>query len=337
MIGDSPAFLHCVRLIRRMASCDATVLIQGETGTGKEVAARAIHALSRRRNASFVPVNCGALPESLVESELFGHVRGAFTDARENRTGLVAQAEGGTLFLDEVEAMGPRGQVTLLRFLQDHQYRPVGGNVVRDANVRVVASSNADLQSMVARGAFRQDLLFRLNLLPLDLPPLRERGADSALLAEAFVRRFNREYRDSPKTLDPASADWIRRHAWPGNVRELENVIHRSFLLSESPVIQLAPQAGAASEFVEGDASFRAAKERAIAEFERRYLIDLLARTHGNISMAARISGKERSRLGKLVKKHGVDRGRFIDDEVAASEPGVGRSGPDPGPVERLT
>jgi len=317
LIGDSPPFLECVRLICRMAQWDATVLIQGETGTGKELAARAIHYLGTRRNMPFIPVNCGALPESLVESELFGHVRGAFTDARESRAGVVAQAEGGTLYLDEVEAMGPRAQVALLRFLQDREYRPVGGTVVRGANVRVVASSNVDLAAMAVRGTFRHDLLFRLNVLPLDLPPLRERGDDVVTLAQAFLHRFSRQYRQPPKTLDDASTAWLLRHRWPGNVRELENLIHRQFLLFDAVVIRLAPGGDAARAHAEP--SFQAAKARAIADFESRYIAALLARTRGNVSLAARLSGKERSRLGKLMKKYGLDRATFADDEAATA------------------
>jgi len=318
LIGDSPAFVECVRLICRMARWDATVLIQGETGTGKELAARAIHYLGGRRDAPFIPVNCGALPETLVESELFGHVRGAFTDAREARAGVIAQAERGTLFLDEVEALGPRAQVALLRFLQDHEYRPVGGAVVRGANVRVVASANVDLKAMAACGTFRPDLLFRLNVLPLTMPPLRERGSDVLTLAQAFLQRFSREHRQDPKTLDAASLAWLQRHTWPGNVRELENLIHREFLLSEGEVIHLAPADSVAAELA--DASFRVAKARAIAEFERRYVVAVLARAHGNISLAARLAGKERSRLGKLVKKYGLDRGRFnLESSPSAS------------------
>lgn len=318
LIGQSPAFLECVRLIRRMAAWDATVLIHGETGTGKEVAARALHYLGNRRNAPFIPVNCGALPESLVESELFGHVRGAFTDAREARPGVVAQAEGGTLYLDEVEAMGPRAQVALLRFLQDHEYRPVGGSVVRGANVRVVASSNADLSALATRGTFRQDLLFRLNVLPLELPPLRDRGNDVLLLADAFLRRFSHAYRQPLKTIDPASILWLQRYAWPGNVRELENLVHRQCLLIEAPEISLVP-AGVVVRPT-GEINFREAKARAIADFESRYVVALLIRAQGNISLAARLSGKERSRFGKLVKKYGLDRETFSTDIAPATD-----------------
>ena len=319
LIGESPAFQHCVRQIRRMAIWDATVLIEGETGTGKELAARAIHYLGRRRAAPFIPLNCGALPETLVESELFGHIRGAFTDARESRSGLIAQASGGTLFLDKVEAMGPRAQGALLRFLQDGEYRPLGGSVVRGANVRVIASSNVALSELAARGAFRSDLLFRLNVLPLRLPPLRDRGTDVVLLASTFLRRFVRHYGQSSRVLDDASLVWLQQYQWPGNVRELENLIHRQFLMTDGEELALVPSTTAdrngASD--SGDdawhSSFAAAKRHAVAEFERRYIVALLARAHGNISLASRISGKERSRLGKLVKKYGLDRELFID------------------------
>ena len=315
LIGESPAFQDCLRLIRRMAACDATVLVQGETGTGKELAARAIHYLGRRSGASFIPVNCGALPESLVESELFGHARGAFTDAREARAGVVAQAEGGTLFLDEVEALGLHAQAALLRFLQEREYRPIGGALVRGANVRVIASSNVDLHVIVANGMFRQDLLFRLNVLPLTLPPLRERGDDVATLAEVFLRRFSHQYGQPQKTLDAESISFLASHAWPGNVRELENLIHRQVLLSDSPVIRLVPDRDNRSG---AESTFREAKAQAIAEFERRYVKALLARTHGNISLAARLSGKERSRLCKMVKKYGLERERSVRGQPIA-------------------
>jgi DNA-binding NtrC family response regulator len=297
LVGSSPAFLACVDLVRRVAGCDATVLIQGETGTGKELAARAIHYLGSRRDAPFVPINCGAIPESLVENELFGHARGAYTDARESREGVIAQAEGGTLFLDEVEAMGPRGQVALLRFLENHEYRPVGGSPC-GANVRVIASSNADLTALAAEGRYRQDLLFRLNILVLELPPLRARGDDVTLLAETFVRRFCRQYRKPSMTLHPDATSHFAARGWPGNVRELENLIHRPGVLT-----------------VRG---FREAKARAIALFEKAYLAELLARTRGNLSLAARLSGKERSRLGKLVKKHGLARAQFSGEAESA-------------------
>jgi DNA-binding NtrC family response regulator len=320
--GQSTAFLRALSYISRFAACDATVLIHGETGTGKELAARAIHYLGRRRNYPFIPVNCGALPDSLVESEFFGHVRGAFTDARAARLGLVAQADGGTLFLDEIEAMSLRAQVTLLRFLQDRKYRPVGGGVAVDADVRVVASTNADLKAMAQHGAFRSDLLFRLNVLPLHMPPLRARIDDVAVLAQAFVARLNDQSGQPAKVLDEGSFQALEAYDWPGNVRELENLIQREFLLAPGRVIRIAivdaAQGWAApseAPAVVADEAFKVAKARAVARFEKAYLMALLTRTAGNISLAARVAGKNRSDISRLAKKHGLTRQHFQGGE----------------------
>ena len=308
LIGRSPPFLAALLLIEKYATCDATVLIEGETGTGKELAARAIHYLSDRRNLPFIPLNCGAIPESLVESELFGHTRGAFTDAKEARTGLVAQARGGTLFLDEVEAIRPRAQVALLRFLQDKEYRPIGGAAVRDANVRILAASNADLKGLVTQGSFRIDLLYRLDVLSVHLPALRDRAGDAALLAEVFVERLNRESNGPRKVLHPDVARVLDARPWPGNVRELENLIQREYLLAAGTVIEIPDPAGGTSLPDEHGAPerFSVAKARAVTQFERTYMTALLARTHGNLSLAARLSGKDRSDIGRLVRKHGL-------------------------------
>jgi DNA-binding NtrC family response regulator len=315
LIGKSPPFLAALALIGKFAACDATVLIQGETGTGKELAARAIHYLSPRRDLPFVPVNCGALPDNLVESELFGHVRGAFTDAREASAGLVAQARGGTLLLDEIEAMCPRAQVALLRFLQSKEYRPVGGGQLREADIRVIASSNVDLRAMVKQGSFRSDLLFRLNVLCVRLPPLRSREGDVSLLAEAFLHRLCLDYGWPAKTLHRGSLFALDRYEWPGNVRELENVIHRELLLTPGPVIEIKaiepddpPQQDAGAS----TATFKMAKARAVAEFERAYVAALLTRTGGNMTLASRIAGKDRSDLTKLLKKYGLERKGFL-------------------------
>jgi DNA-binding NtrC family response regulator len=312
LIGRSPPFLAALALIKKYATCDATVLIEGETGTGKELAARAIHYLSRRRDLPFIALNCGALPDNLVESELFGHLRGAFTDAKEARPGLVAQAKGGTLFLDEVEAMSPRAQVALLRFLQDKEYRPIGGAPVKDANVRILASSNADLNAMVQRDSFRMDLLYRLNVLSLRLPPLKDRLGDAMLLAEAFVERLNGRSEEPPKVLHPDCARVLNSHAWPGNVRELENLIQREFLMAKGAVIELADSADRPDPRDAHTETFRIAKARAVAAFERAYMTSLLAATNGNLSLAARVAGKDRSDIGRLVRKHGLDRSRFL-------------------------
>jgi two-component system response regulator GlrR len=318
LIGESPAFQHALRLIERVSQCDATVLIYGETGTGKELAARAIHYLGRRGTAPFIPVNCGAIPESLVESELFGHARGAFTDAKETHEGVIAQARGGTLLLDEVDALSPRSQVALLRFLQDQEYRPVGAATVRQADARVIATTNADLGALAARRLYRQDLLFRLNVLAVEIPPLRERTGDVRLLADLFMERFRLQY-GIARALHPDTMEFFGRYSWPGNVRELENMVHREFLLCDGPVIRLSsvrstqdPGEGS----VEGALTslrFQTAKARVIADFERAYVVELLSRTRGNLSLASRISGKERSRLGKLVRKYGLTRKAFAE------------------------
>jgi DNA-binding NtrC family response regulator len=316
LIGQSPAFREALRLIGRIAAIDAAVLVQGETGTGKELAARAVHYLSRRRDYPFVPVNCGALPDNLLESELFGHERGAFTDAKQASRGLVAQAEGGTLFLDEVEAMSPRAQVVLLRFLQDHEYRPVGGRLLARGNLRIVASTNVDLDELVRGGQFRRDLLFRFGVLSLTMPPLRRRGDDAAILAEHFIRRFAVRYERPVKPLHPDTVAWLSAHDWPGNIRELENLMLREFLLADGDAIRLNPADGPAPATAldpepDFDQAFKSAKARAVAQFEKAYLNYLLAKTSGNISQAARLSCKDRSALNKLVKKHGLVCERF--------------------------
>jgi DNA-binding NtrC family response regulator len=316
LLGESPAFRAALGVIARIAAVDVTVLVQGETGTGKELAARALHYLSRRRDLPFVPVNCGALPDNLLESEFFGHERGAFTDAKQATRGLVAQAGGGTLFLDEVEAMTPRAQVVLLRFLQDHHYRPVGGRLQASGDLRVIASSNVDLDELAQRGEFRRDLLFRLRVLSVTMPPLRHRGQDVLLLAEHFLRRFAIQHQRAAKPLHPDTIAAMLAYDWPGNVRELENIMLREFLLADGDVIRIQPPRPAAAAATAADAfnlerPFKIAKARAVAEFERTYLGHLLAKTCGNLSLAARISGKDRGALNKLVKKHGLAAERF--------------------------
>ena len=233
LLGQSPAFTDAMGLVRRFAATSAHVLVQGETGTGKELVARAIHYLSDRRYKPFVPVNCGALPDTLVENELFGHARGAFTDAREAQAGLAADADGGTLFLDEVECLSPKAQVSLLRFLQDGHYRPLGARRSVRADARIIAASNRDFDEMVREGSFRQDLLYRLAIMSVHLPPLRDRGNDVLLLMHHFLARFARKYRREVPEVDPDCIARMLAHGWPGNIRELENVVHRQLLLAD--------------------------------------------------------------------------------------------------------
>lgn len=311
LIGSSEQFQKVLAQIQKLAALDATVLLSGETGTGKELAARAIHYHSARSDKPFVPVNCGALAESLVESELFGHERGAFTDAKTASNGLIGEAAGGTLFLDEVDTLSAKAQAALLRFLQDRTYRRVGGGVMRQVDLRVLVASNADLSDLVQKRQFRQDLLYRLNVLSLRLPALREREGDAVVLAKAALQRLSHQYRLPLKQLHPEGVAFIQQYRWPGNVRELENIIHREFLMSDDTELHLRESCEALMGPVvldvdsdDSHAPFRDAKANAVAEFERSYVRSMLARTGGNISQAARLSKQERSAFGKLVRKY---------------------------------
>lgn len=335
MIGRSAAFLASLQLIQKIARYDATVLIEGETGTGKELAARAIHYQGPRQREPFVPVNCGALPDQLVENEFFGHRKGAFTDARADSPGLLALAHGGTLFLDEIDSLSPKAQVLLLRALQDQRFRPLGAKEEVAVDIRIISASNRSLQSLVDCGQFREDLLFRINLLYLELPPLRDRVGDPELLASEFVGRFSERYQRPLPRIEAATLEWFRSYAWPGNVRELENLVHREFLLCDNSVLAIEPPRRRAlpsivnlpssAEFCAstkplsgGEARdqiaepsvtagpYSRAKAVALSDFNQRYLRSLLATTRGNVSEAARYAGKERRALGRLLKRYGV-------------------------------
>ncbi len=308
LIGRSAAFVDALVLLKRFAQCDATVLIHGETGTGKELAARAIHALSARSQGPFVAVSCGAIPDNLIESELFGHEKGAFTDAKDARPGLVAMAQRGTLFLDEVEALSPKGQVALLRFLESHEYRRIGGGRTMTADLRIVAAGNENFHALVRRGTFRRDLLYRLNVLALTMPPLRGREGDAELLAEHFIGVHSRRYQRSPAALGVAWRQWLATQRWPGNVRELENLVHRAVVSSSGWMLDLgtAITGEVGEETGTPHHNFSQSKRDAIDSFEHSYLIDLMRSTHGNVTQAAQRSGKERRALGKLLKKHAI-------------------------------
>ena len=309
LLGSSPQFHHVLAQVRRIARFDVTVLIGGETGTGKEIVARGMHYLSGRATMPFMPINCGALAESLVESELFGHERGAFTDAKSASAGLIAEADGGTLFLDEVDALPLKAQAALLRFLQDRTYRRVGGTQVRSADVRVVAASNADLESLAEARRFRRDLLYRLKVLTVTLPPLRERGNDAVELAEVFLARLNEQYRGQvgAKRFHPDTLAVLASHGWPGNVRELEHFVQREFLLCEGDEIRVAATTGTRRDGdMPDDGVFKDAKARAVAHFEREYVTRTLARASGNVSHAAKLAGQDRSAFSKLVRKYGA-------------------------------
>jgi DNA-binding NtrC family response regulator len=311
MLGRSPVLQKAIGILRKFARCDATVLIEGETGTGKELAARAIHYVGARRDHPFIAVNCGAIPDSLLASEFFGHERGAYTDARERRPGLIEQARRGTLFFDEVDALTEQGQVVLLRFLQEREFRPLGSHGMRKSEARIVAASNVDLGALVQQGRFRRDLAFRLQVLTVTLPPLREREGDVALLADHFLRLYAARYGQGLKTLDPETLAWMVADTWEGNVRALENMLHRYYLLTEDPVIRIPSQRAShdsdpsLSEALK-ELRFREAKARAVAAFERDFLSASLSRAGGNISLAARRAGKDRSAFRRLLHKHGL-------------------------------
>jgi DNA-binding NtrC family response regulator len=318
VICQSPAFRSVRALLLRYARSDAQVLIEGETGTGKELAAREIHYSSPRRDQPFVPVNCGAMQDGLIENELFGHSRGAFTDAREAQVGLVEHARGGTLFLDEIDSLSHKAQVTLLRFLQDNEYRPIGGTV-RTSGARIIAATNCHLGQLVLDGGFRSDLLYRLNVLYVHLPPLRERDGDVGLLAEHFLAATTQRMQGPRRRWSSDALRVLSVYAWPGNVRELENVVLRVYTLADSEMIGVEELLAAEPAIGESRrqshdgqsharASFRYAKARAIEAFEHDYLTGVLQQAGGNVTDAARLAGKERRALGKLLKKHRIER-----------------------------
>lgn len=316
LIGKSPEFRKVLDNVRNLSRFDAPILIQGETGTGKELVAQALHFLSSRQNDPFIPVNCGAIPDNLFENELYGHQKGAFTDAKDTQPGLVELAEKGTLFLDEADALTPKAQVALLRFLENQEYKPLGSRRLRKANVRLITATNTDLQSVAAAGKFRTDLLFRLNVATIEVPPLRARPDDTAVLADHFLAIYSAKYNLPERGLAPELREWLVTHDWPGNVRELENFIHRAVMVSDGPVVRLPDSGGTVftssperpcAEQVLYDSALTSAKTELIQGFEKRYLRRLMARTNGNITMAARLAGKERRSLGKMLKKHGIE------------------------------
>lgn len=318
--GNSEVFAHTLMLIKQTSKCDASVVIEGETGTGKENAARAIHYLGKRKDNAFVPINCGAIPDNLLESELFGHEKGAFTDANRKQQGLVALANDGTLFLDEVDSLSPKAQAALLRFLQTGEYRPLGSSVTLRSNVRIIAATNASLEEQVKRKAFREDLYFRLNVLYVRMPPLRERPEDITIIVENLIRKYRIQYERGPNRIELPSLRTLQHRAWPGNVRELENVILREFLLSASEQIVIMDDHVPDNrqpplknnETPTEPPKFQIAKEEAINKFESAYLQHLLLLTSGNITEAAHLAGKERRCLGKLIKKYNIDKSQFI-------------------------
>jgi two-component system, NtrC family, response regulator GlrR len=310
IVGQSPVLLGEVKKLQRIADCDAPVLIRGESGTGKEVFARAIHYLGARVGHPFVPVNCGAIPEQLVESELFGCQRGAFTGAVKDRIGLVREADGGTMLLDEVDTLPLASQVKLLRFLQDGEFRPLGASKPARATVRVIAAANADFDRIIQERKFREDLYYRINVLRLVLPPLRERHGDLPLLARHLLEKQALLLGCPAKALGAGALESMAAYRWPGNVRELENVLTRALVFSEGAEIQAEDLSLPMPLGKPGDESFRTGKERVIRAFERDYLQKMLDRHEGNITHAAHAAAKNRRAFWELLRKHGLSLGR---------------------------
>jgi two-component system, NtrC family, response regulator HydG len=314
IIGAGPWLTQLYERIGMVAATDVTVTITGESGTGKELVARTIHSLSPRYQRPFVVVSCAALPESLLEDELFGHVRGAFTDANRDRDGLLAAADGGTLFLDEVGELSPAVQAKLLRVLQFREYRRLGDDSDRKVDIRVVAATHRDLPALVAAGRFREDLMYRINVFPLELPPLRERGGDIPVLAQHFVQLHRSRI---GKRIDGLTAGAVVRlcaERWPGNVRQLENKIQEAMVVATGLVLtedDLAwSRAVAASPAIDLSQSFADLKRVVVDRFERGYLVALLDANAGNLTAAARQAGMDRKNLWLLLRKHRIDAGR---------------------------
>jgi len=334
LVGVSDAIAKVRQVIERIATTEVTVLVTGESGTGKELAARSLHAASNRATRPFMALNCGAIPRELLESELFGHTRGAFTGATRDRDGIFAAAAGSTLFLDEIGDAPPEVQVKLLRVLQEKCYTPVGSTAERHADVRVVAATNRDLRAEVAQGRFREDLYFRLHVVPLRMPALRERPEDIPLLAEMFLQRAAAVHQLPTPQLSAGALHALRAHSWPGNVRELANAMEAALLLggsslltarhfaeltpADDPPITLtapgvfeeaarAPQFDADPPALRDPPSLREARDA----FERGYLVDILRRSGGNVSAAARLAQRNRTDFYDLMRRHGLSPAEF--------------------------
>jgi DNA-binding NtrC family response regulator len=302
------AMRQVLAVLEKVAPTEATVLLRGETGTGKEVLARAIHAWSRRHRGPFFSLNCGSLHESLLDSELFGHERGAFTGAARRKRGLVELADGGTLFLDEIGELSGTMQVKLLRVLQEHEFMRVGGEEVLRCNVRVVAATHRDLEAMMERGQFRADLYWRLDVVSVAIPPLRERPEDLPDLAGFLLRRLAREHHRPVPTLAPDAVAQMMRHRWPGNVRELENVLERALLMADGNEIREVPLRGAATNAVAVVDAPLCERQRNV---ERDYLVHLLVRHRGSITAASAASGIPRRTLYRHLHALQIDPRRF--------------------------
>ena len=329
LIGQHALVERVHGLIVRVAKTEATCLILGESGTGKELAARSIHAQSGRADKPFIPVNCGAIPAELLESEMFGHEKGSFTGAVGSRSGMFQLAHGGTIFLDEIAEMSPVLQVKLLRVLQDQEIRPVGADRSHRVDVRVVAATNKDLQMQVEKGLFREDLYYRLEVIPIDLPPLRERRSDVPLLVRHFLDRHNKKRQDVDTTITEEAMIHLWEYDWPGNVRELENLVERLVILSDDGVIRVDDLPPNVRSFISEKKIPRPVMSdegldltRAVEEFENRLIEEALRRTKGNKQAAARLLGLKRTTLVAKLRRRKIGPAKVeASDEPQNEEP----------------
>ncbi len=318
LIGDSPPMRRLKEQISLVAPTDAWVLIQGENGTGKELVAQTIHRMSKRSHRPLVEVNCAAIPEDLIESELFGHEKGAFTGATTMKRGKFDQANGGTLFLDEIGDMSLKTQAKILRILQEQRFERVGGNRTINVDVRIIAATNKDLEAEIRRGNFREDLFFRLNVIPMEVPPLRERKEDIPLLVRTFLREFAAKVHQPTRSMTPQALERLKGHDWPGNVRELRNLVERILILSPAreigvedlppPFSSSSPPAGGAAEQEAGWMGCRDFRE-AKALFEKEYLEKMLRQFQGNVKKTADAIGLASRHLHRKIKELGIDTG----------------------------
>ncbi len=323
LVGESKPMLKVYDLIRKVGQTRATVLLLGESGVGKELIAEALHRAGPTRSGPLVKFNCAALPENLVESELFGHEKGAFTGAVAARAGRFEEADGGTLFLDEVGELSPPVQAKLLRVLQERSFERMGGGRAIHVDIRVIAATNRDLQDMVARGTFRPDLYYRLSGFPIVVPPLRERGADIALLAEHFIQRFARETEKAVHGLAPEAAAMLAAHDWPGNVRELENIIHRAVILAEGGRILPHDLPLSLNSPVAVCGKTPGGLEARLASIEYQLLVDALRRQHGNATRAALALGITRRSMGLRMKRFNLSHAQFLAGRRAQPSTGL--------------
>lgn len=314
ILGKSKTIKKLQEDVNRISSCDVNVLITGESGTGKELFARAIHYLSSRSGKPFIPVNCGAIPENLFENELFGHAKGAFTDASFQQIGLVKEAEGGTLFLDEIGTISHYIQIKFLRLLQDREYKPLGDSKLQKADIRIVAATNRILETLLQTNDFREDLFYRLNVVSIDILPLRQRKEDIPVLVKHFVNKYSREYKKPAMELTEEALHILISYSWPGNIRELENKIQKIVVMSTSPLIRAKniqlPVGESNPKELEIE-YFKEAKKKAIKAFEKNYIAKLLTENNGNMISAARNAGKSRTALWNLLKKHNLSPRQF--------------------------